>query len=104
MPWLEHHDSCPLCRFRLVGEKGEEEEEEGRIRGQLRVAMMRLSEVMDAEEDFFGLRTTLGHIASRHRLLLSSSGVFSQPNDANANPSRDSVSAPVNADLESLSS
>ncbi|TKY49504.1 E3 ubiquitin-protein ligase RING [Spatholobus suberectus] len=63
-PWLELHASCPLCRFRL-----EEEEEEGdgvmtEISSEL---IARLTEL--TEEDFYGLRTTLGHIASRHALI-----------------------------------
>lgn len=78
-PWLAHHDSCPLCRFRLSAAEEEDDEEEGdggdasrtgEIRRQLRAAMMRLSELMEEEEDdFYGLRITLNHIASRHGLL-----------------------------------
>ncbi|KAK7243460.1 hypothetical protein RIF29_38257 [Crotalaria pallida] len=77
-PWLVSHDSCPLCRFRLVAEEGERDEDgdgdgerSGEIRRQLRAAMARLSELMEEEEeeDFYGLRTTLNHIASRHGIL-----------------------------------
>ncbi|OIW11726.1 hypothetical protein TanjilG_20210 [Lupinus angustifolius] len=36
----------------------------------LREAVMRLSELMEEdEEDFYGLRTTLNHIAYRHGIL-----------------------------------
>ncbi|KAH1051465.1 hypothetical protein AAZX31_08G157100 [Glycine max] len=64
-PWLELHASCPLCRFRL-----EEEEEEGgdgvmtKIRREIIARLTVLT-----EEDFYGLRTTLNHIASRHALI-----------------------------------
>ncbi|MED6161136.1 hypothetical protein PIB30_057885 [Stylosanthes scabra] len=76
-PWLELHDSCPLCRFRLSAEAEEDEEDvldgaltSSEIRSQLRAAMVRLSELMEEEEDdFYGLRTTLNHIASRHGLI-----------------------------------
>ncbi|KAI9116497.1 hypothetical protein K1719_012664 [Acacia pycnantha] len=74
-PWLEHHNSCPLCRFQLVGEKEEGVSQARRIRRQLRTAMMRLSELMEEEDDFYGLRTTLSHIASRHRVLSSAVSV-----------------------------
>ncbi|KAG5015813.1 E3 ubiquitin-protein ligase RING1 [Glycine max] len=64
-PWLELHASCPLCRFRL-----EEEDEEGgdgvmtKIRREIIARLTVLT-----EEDFYGLRTTLNHIASRHALI-----------------------------------
>ncbi|KAK4285561.1 hypothetical protein QN277_002246 [Acacia crassicarpa] len=109
-PWLEHHNSCPLCRFQLVGEKEEGVSQARRIRRQLRTAMMRLSELMEEEDDFYGLRTTLSHIASRHRVL--SSAVSGQRNDENPSDSlasppmteADSISAGVNGNSESLSS
>ncbi|OIW05361.1 hypothetical protein TanjilG_28826 [Lupinus angustifolius] len=82
-PWLLNHDSCPLCRFRVVD--GEEKGEEGgggdgdrtrEIRRQLTVAMARLLELMEEEEeeDLYGLRTTLNHIASRNGILHEDSG------------------------------
>ncbi|KAG4950555.1 hypothetical protein AAZX31_15G250400 [Glycine max] len=70
-PWIELNSSCPLCRFRL-----EEEEEEGgdadadadAVMTEIRREIIaRLTEL--TEEDFYGLRTTLSHIASRHALI-----------------------------------
>ncbi|KAK7271623.1 hypothetical protein RJT34_27675 [Clitoria ternatea] len=62
-PWLEIHATCPLCRFRLV--------EEARVDGvvtEIRTELIaRLTEL--TEDDFYGLRTTLNHIASRHALI-----------------------------------
>ncbi|XP_028799638.1 E3 ubiquitin-protein ligase RING1-like [Neltuma alba] len=110
-PWLEHHNSCPLCRFQLVGEQEEEGASQARrIRRQLRTAMTRLSELMEEEDDFYGLRTTLSHIASRHRVL--SSAISGHRNDENPSDSlssprmteADSVSAGGNGNSESVSS
>ncbi|KAK7319042.1 hypothetical protein RJT34_03751 [Clitoria ternatea] len=62
-PWLEIHATCPLCRFRLV--------EEARVDGvvtEIRTELIaRLTEL--TEDDFYGLRATLNHIASRHALI-----------------------------------
>ncbi|OIW11727.1 hypothetical protein TanjilG_20211 [Lupinus angustifolius] len=70
-PWLLNHDSCPICRFRLVEEEDQGEDGDGGgVRMHLREAVMRLSELMEEdEEDFYGLRTTLNHIAYRHGIL-----------------------------------
>ncbi|KAE9621463.1 hypothetical protein Lal_00042069 [Lupinus albus] len=79
-PWLLSHDSCPLCRFRVVEAEAKREEGGGgdgdgernrEIRRQLTVAMARLLELMEEEEeeDLYGLRTTLNHIASRNGIL-----------------------------------
>lgn len=62
-PWLEIRGSCPLCRFRLTEEEEEEYDDGSAIRREL---MVRLSEL--TEDDFYGLRTTLNHIVSRHAL------------------------------------
>ncbi|KAJ7949079.1 E3 ubiquitin-protein ligase RING1-like [Quillaja saponaria] len=70
IPWLVNHNSCPLCRFQLSG-KEEEASETRRFRRQLRLAMMRLTELMEEEDDLYGFRTTLRHIADRHGLLSS---------------------------------
>ena len=69
-PWLELHASCPLCRLRLEEEAAAEEDEEegdGVVTEIRRELIARLSEL--TEEDFYGLRTTLSHIASRHALI-----------------------------------
>ncbi|KAI4333212.1 hypothetical protein L6164_018049 [Bauhinia variegata] len=71
VPWLAHHNSCPLCRFQLAAEEEEGAARARRIRRQLRTAMMRLAELMEEDDDFYGLRTTLSHIANRHGLVSS---------------------------------
>ncbi|KAI4323331.1 hypothetical protein L6164_022946 [Bauhinia variegata] len=71
IPWLAHHSSCPLCRFQLAIEEEEGAARARRIRRQLRTAMMRLSELMEEDDDFYGFRTTLSHIAYRHGLVSS---------------------------------
>lgn len=110
-PWLEHHNSCPLCRFQLVCEQEEDGVSQARrIRRQLRTAMMRLSELMEEEDDFYGLRTTLSHIASRHRVLSSAVSDHrddENPSDSLASPrvtEPDSVSAGGSENSEALSS
>lgn len=64
-PWLDLHASCPLCRFRL---EEEEEQQDHAVMTEIRTELIaRLTEL--TEEDFYGLRTTLNHIASRHALI-----------------------------------
>ncbi|KAJ7982136.1 E3 ubiquitin-protein ligase RING1-like protein [Quillaja saponaria] len=70
-PWLVNHNSCPLCRFQLPGIEKEEAFGTTRFRRQLRIAMMRLTEYVEEEEDLYGFRTTLRHIANRHGLISS---------------------------------
>ncbi|KAG5009476.1 hypothetical protein JHK87_017991 [Glycine soja] len=60
--WLELHASCSLCKFRL--EEEEEKGDDGIMTKIKRKIIVRLT-----EEDFYGLRTTLNHIASRHALI-----------------------------------
>ena len=101
VPWLLHHDSCPLCRFQLATKEEEVEGEEGvlrarRMRRQLRMAMMRLSELMEAdEEDSYGFRTTLNHIANRHGLLRQSDDISSP---ASLSTERGVLGPPVSGD------
>ncbi|KAI5445422.1 hypothetical protein KIW84_013600, partial [Lathyrus oleraceus] len=74
-PWLCLRSSCPLCRFRISEEEEEEDEneedDEDDVNGAdvMREMIVRMSEL--SEDDFYGLRITLNHIASRHALLHS---------------------------------
>lgn len=87
-PWLLLRNSCPLCRFRISEVEEEEEEidddvvDERNASAIRRQLMVRLSEL--TEDDFYGLRITLNHIASRHALLHS--GAASAPGQDNGNP------------------
>jgi len=67
-PWLRIRSSCPLCRCGIVED---EDEQDVDVDGGdlMREMVMRLSEL--SEDDFYGLRITLNHIASRHALLHS---------------------------------
>ncbi|RDY11375.1 E3 ubiquitin-protein ligase RING1-like protein, partial [Mucuna pruriens] len=65
-PWLDLHASCPLCRFRLE-EEDDHQDADGVMTEIRRELIARLTEF--TEEDFYGLRTTLNHIASRHALI-----------------------------------
>ncbi|KAG5022183.1 hypothetical protein JHK85_018525 [Glycine max] len=60
--WLELHTSCSLCKFQL--EEEEEKGDDGIMTKIRREIIARLT-----EEDLYGLRTTLNHIASRHVLI-----------------------------------
>lgn len=68
LPWLAHHNSCPLCRFRLPAEQPSRDSfEVGFPEG-----VLRLGELMaTGDEDWFDYASTLRYIARRHNLLFS---------------------------------
>lgn len=70
-PWLQIRASCPLCRCGIAEDEEDENDAEDDVNGGdvMREMVMRLSEL--SEDDFYGLRITLNHIASRHALLHS---------------------------------
>lgn len=79
-PWLDLRASCPLCRLNLAEEEdegGEDDDvDEINASAMRRQLVMRLSEL--SADDFYGLRITLNHIASRHALLHSNASAASQ--------------------------
>jgi ferredoxin len=94
-PWLLLQSSCPLCRFRISeqeedenDENDEEDEDDDVVVGGgvgadvMRQMVMRLSEL--SEDDFYGLRITLDHIASRHALLHSNASGAGENLDADS--------------------
>lgn len=67
LPWLSNHDSCPLCRFKLPSD---DPSDHVRCRGATTMALLRATDLMH-QEDSYGLRTTLRHIARRHNSVFS---------------------------------
>ncbi|CAK9310315.1 unnamed protein product [Citrullus colocynthis] len=66
LPWLSNHDSCPLCRFKLPSD---DPSDHVRCRGAT-TALLRARDLM-YQEDSYGLRTTLEHMARRHISIFS---------------------------------
>ncbi|XP_045805276.1 E3 ubiquitin-protein ligase RNF181 [Trifolium pratense] len=79
-PWLLLRSSCPLCRFRITEHEVDENDEDDDV--MMRQMVLRLSEL--SEDDFYGLRITLDHIASRHALLHSNASGAAQNLDADS--------------------
>ncbi|KAF8403928.1 hypothetical protein HHK36_012034 [Tetracentron sinense] len=67
LPWLSHHNSCPVCRFCLPTDDSIDRRPSRSRSRRARVAL-RFGNLMD-DEDLFGMGTTLRHIARRHRLV-----------------------------------
>ncbi|XP_022147192.1 E3 ubiquitin-protein ligase RING1-like [Momordica charantia] len=65
LPWLSNHDSCPLCRFKLPSD---DPSDHVSCRGA--TMALRARDLMH-QEDSYGLRTTLRHIARRHSSIFT---------------------------------
>ncbi|XP_038899359.1 E3 ubiquitin-protein ligase RING1-like [Benincasa hispida] len=66
LPWLSNHDSCPLCRFKLPSD---DPSDHVRCR-RATTALLRARDLIH-QEDSYGLRTTLEHMARRHISIYS---------------------------------
>ncbi|XP_010098653.2 NEP1-interacting protein-like 1 [Morus notabilis] len=67
LPWLELHNSCPLCRFRLPLE----EKSKSKKSPDLGEVFESSEEMVLMAEDWFDYASTLRYIARRHNLVFS---------------------------------
>lgn len=63
VPWLEVNNSCPVCRYRLPSEYDERRKNER----ESFIGEPRLDELLDDEQDLFGIRSTLRNVVRRHQ-------------------------------------
>ncbi|KAF8395929.1 hypothetical protein HHK36_019884 [Tetracentron sinense] len=69
LPWLSHHNSCPVCRFCLPIDDSDDVDAVERRSSRGDSVALTFGNLME-DEDFFGIGTTLRHIARRHRLVV----------------------------------